>query len=168
MQELLDILLGDRRHAHVAQGWLDVTLDPPLVGVERAGLLGSAADRWQSPSLGVGDILVAQFSDRERLAGLLLIRGRVATLNHLAEQPLGFLAGQVGRPRRTMPPDRVKALAALSRAVEQDVGYALASLPASTEARDSGVPSCLIFLERPHLFQAEPLPVPCHPTPLAS
>ena len=58
----------------------------------------------------------------------------VAILCHLAEQPLSFLTGLVGRPGRSMSADCVPALATLGRPVFQDIGDGIALLPASGKA----------------------------------
>ena len=65
----------------------------------------------------LGKIQIAKFGDSCGLAQGFLVSRWIATLGHFTEQPLGLLAGLIGRPGGTMPANRVPTLAALGRAV---------------------------------------------------
>jgi len=59
VHEPLEVLALDRCNPHAAEQRLDVPLDPPAIGGQRAGFLRRLAPRQQSARLGVGQVEVA-------------------------------------------------------------------------------------------------------------
>jgi hypothetical protein len=91
-----------------------------------------------------------------RLAALLA-RG-IGPLHNLAQDTPGFPPCRLGCIWRTVSSDRVPALPALGRAVEDEVGDGLALLTPRDKARHRGIPDRLPRFERSHLAQSDCLP----------
>ena len=111
----------------------------------------------QAARLGIGEVGIAQFADRDGSPPGGLVSRRIIALRDPPKDTGCLLAGLIRRPRGTVATDGVSALSALCGTIKEHVGHGVAALPTRPKAHHRSIPNLGIWWYRPNVLQTNPL-----------
>ena len=112
-----------------------------------ARLLRGLAARQDASRLSIGQIHIAQLSNRLRAALGPFKGGRIQTARYAAKQSCGLFACRVWCPWRGMTPDCMPALSSFGGSIDQDIRNRV-DLPAGSKTGKIAVPDDLAGMQR--------------------
>lgn len=124
----------------LAQEWDDMTVNPPLVGVEGRSALGLSAPRQDQAALRLIEIFPAKLLDRHGAALELLALRRIGSLQDVSQTDLGGLAGFLDR-QDAIAPHRESSAPAVGVAILNEKGFGPTFLHPEAKSRQLVVPN---------------------------
>lgn len=130
-------------------------LDASFMSGERGRLFRSSMTRQEPPGFRVLKIEIAKLGNGRRLAQSRFLGRRVASSGNLAQDALRISPGQVWRPWRAVPANRLPALPPFVRPVDDEIGDGFSFLPPGAEPPYLGVKNGLTWRKGANIIEPD-------------